>query len=181
MRRKELFISRKAEFRTFVSILAITMIPVLGTIGIVVASMRPNLEELVPIRSSVDTYSLLKWSDLLREPLRTVHDYAGEPVRALGYMVESDRPTREGDWIQDFVLLPDAGSLLHPAHRFGDQMIGVHLEPEARIQFSNRALVWAWGMLRSIAGDPSGSSPLYSLQRARAEPADETVIPKYFK
>ena len=181
MPRRKLFISRKAEVQVLVSIIAITIIPVIGTIGVVVASSRPNLEELVPIQNSVGNYLVLNWSVLLREPSRPERFFAGEPVRALGYMFEGDRSVHEGDLVQDFVLLPDAGNLLHPAHRFGDQMIAVHLEPAARVPFSCRALVWVWGKLRSSQGDPSASKPLYSLEQARVQRTDETVIAKYFK
>jgi hypothetical protein len=56
----------------------------------------------------------------------------------------------EGQWVQDFVLLPEAGNFLHPAHRFGDQMITVHLEPDTRVRFSSRALVWVGGNISSL-------------------------------
>jgi hypothetical protein len=79
------------------------------------------------------------------------------------------------------VLLPEAGNLLHPAHRFGDQMIAVHLVPDARVRFSARALVWVRGTFRASAGDPAGAEPVYTLDRARVQPASKDEIRKYFK
>ena len=77
--------------------------------------------------------------------------------------------------------LPEAGHILHPAHRFGDQMIAVHVAPGGPVRFSSRALVWVWGTFRASAGDPLGSMPLYALERARVETADTGDIQKYFK
>jgi hypothetical protein len=96
-------------------------------------------------------------------------------------MAESDRAVRNGERVQEFFLLPEHGNLLHPAHRFGDQMIAVHLQEKTQFQFSAGALVWVWGMLRGSPGDPAGSQPLYNLERARVQPAGESDIRKYFK
>jgi hypothetical protein len=96
-------------------------------------------------------------------------------------MVEGDRAIGEGEWVRDFVLLPEAGNFLHPAHRFGDQMITVHLEPDTRVRFSSRAVVWVWGTFRAFAGDPAGSKPLYALERARVQAVERGEILKYFK
>jgi hypothetical protein len=42
--------------------------------------------------------------------------------------MDGDRSIGKNQWVQDFVLLPEAGTRLHPAHRIRDQMIAVHLE-----------------------------------------------------
>jgi hypothetical protein len=145
---------------------------------------RPDLSDLVPIRNSVENYVVLNWSTLLRDHPHSLDAgsslSAGAPVQALGYIVEGDRAIGEGEWVQDFVLLPEAGDFLHPAHRFGDQMIAVHLEPDTRVRFSSRALVWVWGAFRASAGDPVGSKPLYALERARVQVAERGEILKYF-
>ena len=91
------------------------------------------------------------------------------------------RSAGEDQWVQDFVLLPEAGNLLHPAHRIRDQMIAVHLEDGTRIQFAPRALVWVWGNFRASAGLGPRSEALYVLDRARAKPADRADIRRYFK
>ena len=96
-------------------------------------------------------------------------------------MMDGARPIRAGQPTNSFVLLPDAGQLLHPAHRFGDQMIAVQLRDGDTIKFSPRALVWVWGTLQSSPGDPVGNEPLYALRDARAIPALKADIDKYFR
>ena len=102
-------------------------------------------------------------------------------MRALGYMMEGDQPVRDGQVVRRFVLLPDKGNAVHPAHRFGDQMIDVQLRPSDSVRFSGGSLVWVWGTLRALPGDPGGPIPLYRLEDARVEPADEGEIPRYFR
>ena len=94
--------------------------------------------------------------------------------------MNGERSIGKDKWVQDFVLMPEAGSLLHPPHRMPDQMIAVHLEHDARIQFSPGALVWAWGNLQASAG-LGPRSELYILERASAKPADKVDIQRYFK
>ena len=153
----------------------------LGHLG----TSRPDLSDLVPIRNSAENYVVLNWSALLLGHAHSLDARsllsAGAPVLALGYMFEKDRALREGESVRDFVLLPEADHILHPAHRFGDQMIAVHVAPGSPVRFSSRALVWVWGSFRASAGDPLGSMPLYALERARVETADTGDIQKYFK
>jgi hypothetical protein len=125
----------------------------------------------------------LAWPDLERgrHALHTGAISSGASIRALGYMMDGGRPVRDGERVQSFVLLPDAGSSVHPAHRFGDQMIEVRLETGSLARFSERSLVWAWGTLQMMPGDPLGHMPLNVLEHARTEPADRADIKKYFK
>jgi hypothetical protein len=154
-------VSKGQEIRALVLVIAITMVPVAGTVIAVVATTQPNLSGLTPIRNPQPNYSLVDWSNL---------GHPNKAVQVLGYMFDGDRPLREGDWVQDFVLLPEAGNVLHPAHR--DHMISVHLKDNSRIQFSPKSLVWVWGTFRE--------SPL-SVEQAAARPADKNEIRKYFK
>jgi hypothetical protein len=126
---------------------------------------------------------MLAWPDLERgrHALHTDSISSGAMIRALGYMMEGDRPIHDGDRVQAFVLLPDAGNIVHPAHRFGDGMIDVRLKAGSTARFSERSLVWVWGTLRMLPGDPLGHSPLYVLEHARTEPASKTDIQRYFK
>jgi hypothetical protein len=96
-------------------------------------------------------------------------------------MMDGVQSILAGQVTKSFVLLPDAGNIMHPAHRFGDQMIAVHLRDRDTIKFSPKALVWVWGTLQSSPGDPTGSEPLYALGNARAELAPKTDIDKYFR
>jgi hypothetical protein len=182
--KRKLSISRREEVRTLLLIGAGIAIPVAGALFAVSATSRPDLSDLVPIRNSAGDYAVLNWSTLLRDRPHALDAgsplFVGAPVQALGYMVESDPASREGEWTREFVLLPEAGSLLHPAHRFGDQMIAVHLEPDAQVRLSFRAMVWVRGTFRVSAGDPAGPKPLYTLERARVQPATKEEIRKYF-
>jgi hypothetical protein len=168
-------ITRWDELRTLFLVIGVTVVPVAATVFVVFTSTQPNLSTLTPVRNPQENYSLLNWSSLGR-------DHPGnKAVQVLGYMVDGDHPLRDGDWVKDFVLLPEAGNLLHPAHRFGDHMIAIHLENDARVQFSSRSLVWVWGIFRESPGDPAGSTPLYSVEQAGTRPADKSEIGKYFK
>jgi hypothetical protein len=147
-----------------------------GTLLAIVSTTEPDLSHLTPIRQPPGQYELLNWF-----ALRHGHFSAGVSIQALGYMVECDRSPHAGEWIRDFVLLPEAGNLLHPAHRFPDEMIAVRLREGEQIQFSPRRLVWVWGALRASPGDPAGIQPLYHLDQARTQLADKSDIPKYFR
>jgi hypothetical protein len=96
-------------------------------------------------------------------------------------MMNGSRPVRDGQFIACFVLLPDAGSPVHPAHRFGDQMIEVRLRAGDTVRFSEGNLVWVSGSWRTLSGDPSGPTPLYGLGNAQVKPADKSDISKYFR
>ena len=175
---------KKAHRRTLALIVTIFAVPVLGTILAVISTTEPELSELVPASKQVGGYIVLNWLELLqmrRNELNPASALSGAAVRALGYMADRDKPTHAGDLVQDFVLLPEAGNLLDPAHRFGDQMIHVRLTDSDRILFSPRQLVWVWGAFQASRGDPSGPTPLYSLEGARAQTADRADIARYFQ
>ena len=161
------------------------IVPVAGALLAISVTRRPDLSDLVPIGNSEKNYLVLNWSNLLRDRPHALDAgsslYAGAPVQALGYLFESDHARTRGESLQDFVLLPEAGNMLHPAHRFGDQMIAVRLDSGTRVTLPPRALVWVWGTLRASAGDPAGPQPLYALERARVQPAVSEEIRKYFK
>jgi hypothetical protein len=58
-------------------------------------------------------------------------------------MTGADRPICDCQFVQRFVLQPYAGNALHPAHRFGDQMIDVRLKGPDTVRFLEASLVWA--------------------------------------
>lgn len=183
---KRPIISPKAEFLTLALIMAGLLVPGLGTEWVKSATSREDLSDLVPLQSSVGGYFLLNWSTLLREDPHAQSgqppSLSGAPVQALGYMVASDGGLGgEERLVQDFILMPEAGNWMHPAHRYGDQMIAVHLQENARVQFSPRALVWVWGSLQSLSGDAGGIKPVYVLEQARAHAADKAEIGRYFR
>lgn len=60
-------------------------------------------------------------------------------------------------------------------------MIDVRLEAGNTVRYSEQCLVWVWGTLRMLQGDPLGHAPLYVLEHARMELANKADIQKYFK
>jgi hypothetical protein len=160
-------------------------VPILGTIFVSTATSEPDLADLVPVNSRVANYVVLNWSELLRDQSSDIRKAAlglsDSEVQALGYMFDGDRPISKGEWVKEFVLLPEAGTLMHSAHRIRDQLITVHLEDSKRIRFAPRVLIWVWGRFRVSPEPALRSRPLYTLEQARVELADKTDIPRYFR
>ncbi len=169
-------VSRSEGVRAFVLVVAFACVPVLGTLLAIVSTTEPDLSDLTPIRHPRGQYVLLDWL-----ALRHGQFSLAASVQALGYMAESDRSLHTGDRVRDFVLLPEAGNILHRAHRIPDQMIAVHLREGEQIQFSLRSLVWVWGTFQASPSDPAGIEPLYHLDEARAKRADKSEISTYFR
>ena len=183
--KKRRTVSRSDSVRTLVLVAVIAGVPILGTIYVTASTSEPDLSDLTPISQRAGNYRVLNWPALLQDQAHGLNTgtliASGEEVQVLGYMLGSDRSTNKDQWVQDFVLLPEAGNLMHPAHRIRDQMIAVHLEEGTRIQFSPRALVWVWGNLQASAGLGSRSEALYVIERARTKPADRADIQRYFE
>ena len=173
---KGLRVSRSEELRTLVIVIVIACVPVAGTVLAIVSTTERDLSDLTPIRQTQSQYVLLNWL-----ALRHGQFPPAVSVQALGYMVESDRSLSTGEWVRDFVLLPEAGNVLHPAHRIPDQMIAVRLREGEQIQFSPRSLVCVWGTFRASPGDPAGLQRLYLIDQARAKRADKSEISTYFR
>jgi len=182
---KKLTVSRRDNIRALVLIAVVAGVPILGTIYVTASTSEPDLSDLTPISDRAGNSVVLNWSTLLQDQAHGLNTGmvipSGVEVQALGYMMGSDRSTGQDQWVHDFVLLPEAGNLLHPAHRIRDQMIAVHLDDGTRIQFAPRTLVWVWGNLRASEGLGPRSEALYVLDRARAKPADRADIRRYFR
>jgi len=177
-------ISRWHEIRFLALVTAGLCVPALGTLLAIFSTAEPDISDLTPISKKIGDDLILNWVDLERRPhalQQGASVFAGARVQALGYMMESDHPIRAGESVQEFVLLPDAGNLLHPAHRFGDQMISIHLAGGDPVSFAPKQLVWVRGVLRARLGDPAGEKPLYALQEAMMMPASKADIAKYFR
>ena len=183
--KKKVSISRADSIRILLLVILVAGVPILGTVFVTNSTSEPDLSELTPISPRAGQYLVLDWSALLQNEPRVSKTGtvipAGPEVQALGYLMDGDRSIGINQWVQDFVLLPEAGNLMHPAHRIRDQMIAVHLEDGTRIQFSPRALVWVWGNLKSSAGLGRRSEALYMFEKAHAKPADKADIQRYFK
>jgi hypothetical protein len=180
--RKQHVLTQRAR-RTVVWVAAVICLSAISVLMLMTLTALPDLSDVVPKASGSDGYVLLDWNVLERgrRELREGGLSTGTPIRALGYMMQTDQPMRDRQLVTEFVLLPDAGSAFHPAHRFGDQMIDVQLQPGNTVRFSARSLVWVWGVLRALAGNPIGPQPLYRLEHARTVPANRADISNYFQ
>ena len=145
-----------AESRTLAMILGAVALPVLLACILVGMDMRSDLSELKPV-------TILGWPDL-------AHWSSQSPVKMLGYMMDGYQPAREGAQVSMFILMPEAGHLLHPAHREADGMVEVWLTRPVPFKF--RSLVWVSGVLER--------RPAYAMTNAAIEPATETDIARWF-
>ena len=173
-------LSRRAS-RAVVGLSALICLPVIVVAVLISRTSGPDLFDLIPKDPNIDGYTLLAWYDLDRgrQSLKEGGTSTGARMRALGYMMNGDQPVRDGQIVRRVVLLPDKGTAMHPAHRFGDEMIDVQLQPGDNVRYSGGSLVWVWGTLRGLPGDTGRPIPLYQLENARVEPATEAEIPKY--
>lgn len=175
-RRKKATVSRKETIRVLLVVTVLAGIPILGTAFIAAVTTEPDLSVLSPISERAGNSVLLNWSKLLEDGRYR----ADAEIGALGYMFDGDRPVHNGELVSEFVLLPEAGNVLHPAHRIRDQMVTVRLQDGEQIRFAQRALIWVWG--RFQASSESGSADtLYRLEDARAQFAERADVHRYFR
>ncbi len=74
--------------------------------------------------------------------------------------------------------MPDAGHLLHPAHRDPDRMVEIWLSRRRR--FSNRKLVWVSGVLARTPDPNKRDRAWYELQDAMVSDAADREIASWF-
>jgi len=177
--------SRADERKTLLLIIAIAMVPTVGAaLAIMTSPMGSDLSDLVSIKPVADGKGILDWPVLLRERSFGLNSDPRMMVAAadcaLGYMAAGDKPVRDGDQTNEFILLPETGNLLHPAHRFGDQMIDVRLRAGGKLRFAGQSLTRACGSFHSSSGDPEGHEPLYVLADADAMRVGRSYIARYF-
>jgi hypothetical protein len=143
--------------------------PMLLAVALVGMDMRSDLSELKSTGQMDDKGAVpVGWPDLGRP-----HDGPGK-VRMIGYMMDGYRPSRDGATVDMFVLLPEAGQFLHPAHRIPNQMVDVH--PSHPVVFRYRDLVWASGTLTRTIGSPGAERADYALTAAEVKPAGHRKV-----
>lgn len=178
-RQRQRLISRLSEAKILALIFLITAVPMVAALWVIIATSQPDLSDLTPTQPSLNGAVLLNWSKLLREDPPVLPNEI--EVRALGYMADDGHTIADNTWVEKFILLPDPGNVIHPAHRYGDQMIIVRLTRDARVRFFDRGLVWVTGRMCAYAGKPTGTQPLYSLEDARVEHAGIGDIKRNFR
>jgi len=182
----------KREFRALAAILCAVVLPLALAFVLVALNMRSDLSELMPAEALPDGSAvLIGWQDLevpegKAVSLEQTRSQPERRVRMLGYMMESygmdgRTPSPDGTPVRMFVLMPEAGHILHPAHRIPDQMVEVW--PTGPVPFRFRSLVWSTGNLTRTRG-PHGwhdDKPLYTMASADVQPAVDSDITLWFK
>lgn len=181
---------RKEEVRALATIVCAVVLPLILAFLLVAADMRTDLSDLLPREALPDpTTVLIGWGDLEIPEGRSVslEQTRWQPqrrVRMLGYMMDGysmggQKPSPEGAPIGMFILLPDAGQILHPAHRIPDQM--VEIWPAHAVPFRYRSLVWATGLLARTRTRRETDKALYAMADADVKPAVQSDITLWFK
>ena len=77
-----------------------------------------------------------------------------------------------------FVLMPEAGHFLHPAHRIPEEMVEVWLNRP--VWFKYRRLVWVSGTLTRTSNSPNSDKALFAMHNALITPAADPEIARWF-
>jgi hypothetical protein len=177
-------VRRKEELQALALIVCAVVFPLFLAFILVAADMRSDLSELKPMQSPVDQATpLVGWQDLEIPEGQSVSAeqrrwQTPRRVRMLGYMMEGEPPSQEGAPATLFVLLPEAGHILHPAHRIPDQMVEIRLTHAAPFRF--RSLVWVSGTLIRTADGPKSDKAMYAMTDASVEPAAQSDVTRWF-
>jgi hypothetical protein len=173
IRKPDTSAGKRKETLTLWAILAAIGFPLLLAYILVAVDMRSDLSELNPAKQ-VDDEGLVTigWPDLER-------DGAQRRVRMIGYMMDGYQPSSDGTPVDMFILLPEAGQFLHPAHRVPNQMVEVR--PRHAVLFRRRGLVWAVGTLNRTTGKPGEDKAAWAMRDAEVQAAAQRDIAKWFR
>src|SRR4051812_43822825 len=102
----------EATRRALWALIGLTAVICAPSIFLISQPSGPDLFDLTPVEGHSDGFLILAWPELERPKyaLRKGGISSGTKIRALGYMMDSDRHIHEGERVQRFVLLPDAGN-----------------------------------------------------------------------
>lgn len=183
-RRDEAVRRRQArqETLTLWKIIAALATPMLLAFVLVAMDMRSDLDELKSSGQADSNGAIpVGWAELEGRSDSAVQHaplWEGLRVRMIGYMMDGYKPSRDGEQVNMFVLLPEAGQFLHPAHRIPNQMVEVR--PLHSVAFRFRQLVWASGTLNHTTARRGDEKAAYAMSEAEVVPASERDISKWF-
>ncbi|MCU1325679.1 MAG: hypothetical protein JWN34_1049 [Bryobacterales bacterium] len=165
----------RQETRTFGLIAAAIVCPMFLAFILIGADMRTDLSAIKALPQALrgDT-TLVGWADLETQK-RSSHR-----TRMLGYVMDGDRPVPDGTRVTTFVLMPEAGHLMHPAHRNSEEMVEVHLAPGLTVPYRDRTLSWAVGNLERKAGKPRFGQAAWVMSNAYVQRAVQRDIARWF-
>jgi hypothetical protein len=132
---------RSGEWKAFLVVVSITVIPVLATVGVIQVSSRPSLA----YRKFPASATVVDWPALAR-----IRDGAAAPsavARIPGYMIQFDDPVDSAGRVARFLLVPDPGNWLHPPHLDDGEVVIVRMRDGARTPFLDGIPVWVEGQL----------------------------------
>jgi hypothetical protein len=167
---------KRQERLTLGKIIAALVTPMVLALVLVAMDIRIDLSELKSSGQRDEQGAIpLGWPDL---EVSASQD-GQRRVRMIGYMMDGYQPSRDGAEVNMFILLPEAGQFLHPAHRIPNQM--VEIRPRHPIVFRYRDLVWASGVLNRTIGNPGDEKAAYAMSDAEVNRAMEREIGKWFR
>jgi hypothetical protein len=173
----------RKDLRVIATIIAAVALPMILALILVAADMRIDLSDLKPVQAAADLAPVtIGWEDLETDnghPVSLDQARWQSRVRMLGYMMDGDRPSRDGTPVDLFVLMPEAGHWLHAAHRFPSQMVEIRLARPLPFQY--RRLVLASGVLARMPGRRDPDKASYVIQDAVVEPAEQRDITRWFQ
>jgi hypothetical protein len=173
---------KRRERRVFITIAISVVGSLLLADYLVSLDIRPDLSEM-SVRNGYA--GVVAWPDLVSGvDLRRGATKARPPdtstrVRMMGYMMDGERSVPDGAMVSNFILMSDAGQLLHPAHLEPSHMINVRLERPVAFQY--RMLVWVSGYLRRVNDRPRHGECIWRMADADLEPASSNSILDWFE
>jgi hypothetical protein len=166
----------RQERLTLWKIITALVTPMVLALVLVAMDIRIDLSELKSSGQRDEQGAMpLGWPDLEV----SANQDGPRRVRMIGYMMDGYQPSRDGAQVSMFILLPEAGQFLHPAHRIPNQM--VEIRPRHPIVFRYRDLVWASGVLNRTIGSPGDEKAAYAMSDAEVNRATEREIGKWFR
>jgi hypothetical protein len=164
---------KKKETVTLWAIVLAVGFPLLLAYVLVSVDMRSDLSELKPSKQvDEEGFVPVGWPELETQAPQG-------PVRMIGYMMDAYSPSSDGARVDMFILLPEAGQFLHPAHRIPNQMVEVRLRHP--MVFKNRQLVWVSGKLDRTFGKAGDENAVWAIGDADVRSAQPQEISKWFQ
>lgn len=158
--------------------MAAVTLPLILFFVAIAGDIREDLPGLRPKTAGVGSNAqVVGWNEL--ESVNPPRPDFSRRVRMLGYMIGGYTPQQNGPMTSMFILVPEAGHILHPAHRHSDQMVEVW--PIRAVPLRYRCLIWVNGMLTRKSGAVDREIASYSMTGAEVEPAAETEIARWFR
>lgn len=161
-------------------------VPMFAGYYFIARDSRPDFSDYKPQAiSATDGTLLLSWSSLRQDPWYSNQPSkpipsSGSVISMVGYMMDGYEFTRDGSTTNMFILMPNSGHIMHPAHRIPDEMVEVWPQ-QGRIVFESRKLVWVTGQIVKRDVSMQGERALYALEKASVAPAGFDEVKRWFK